>query len=225
MAPIEAIVFDFDGVVVDSEPLYEEAEKELFASYGVAIKTEDLMDTKGLSEEMYLGIIRERYKITAPMEEMSIRGQAILKKHFVADLDYIPGFLEFYNKIKSRLKTGLATSSSRNLLNWIFENTPIRNHFRWSITSDDVLHTKPHPEPYRKVCELMDVKPQNTIVIEDSVNGLKSAMTAGAMTLGFFNGSFRKDFPDTNYWASDYQQVEALILAVIEQKKVNNPCI
>jgi len=224
MAHIEAIVFDFDGVVVDSEPLYEKAERELFTSFGVDIKTEDLKDTKGLSENMFLGIIRERYGITAPIEELSQGGRAILKKYFAAELDYIPGFLEFYNKIKSRVKTGLATSSSRNLLNWIFENTPIRNHFRWSITADDVLYTKPHPEPYRKVCQLMDVKPQNTIVIEDSVNGLQSAIAAGAKTLGFFNGSSREDFPDTDYSAADYPQVEALILAIIEQKKVNNPC-
>ena len=225
MTPIEAIVFDFDGVIVDSEPLYEKAEKELFASYEVDIKTEDLKDTKGLSEEMYLGIIRERYKITAPLEEISIRGRAILKKYFANELDYIPGFLAFYNKINMRVKTGLATSSSRDLLNWIFDNTPIRNHFRWSVTADEVLHTKPHPEPYRKVCQLMDVKPKNTIVIEDSVNGLQSAIVAGAITLGFFNDAFRGNFPNTDYRASDYQQVEALILTIIEQKKVNNPCI
>jgi len=219
MSPIEAIVFDFDGVVVDSEPLYEKAEKELFASYGVDIKIEDLKDTKGLSENMFLGILRERYKITAPIEEMSLRGRAILKKYFVTELDYIPGFLEFYNKINMRVKTGLATSSSRNLMNWIFDNTPIRNHFRWSVTADEVLHTKPHPEPYQKICHLMDVKLKNTIVIEDSVNGLKSAIAAGAITIGFLNGFSQDDLPDIHYRASDYQQLEALIMAIIEQKK------
>ncbi|MBU0712367.1 HAD family phosphatase [bacterium] len=219
MAPIEAIVFDFDGVIVDSEPLYEKAEKELFASYGVDIKTEDLKDTKGLSEKAYLSIIRDRYKMTAPLEEMKLRGRAILKKYFAAELNYIPGFLEFFNIISTQVKTGLATSSTRNLMNWIFDNTQVRNHFRWSVTADDVLHTKPHPEPYRKICHLMDVKPENTMVIEDSANGLKSAIAAGAITIGFLSGSSQDDFPDTDYRASDYQQVEALIVAIIEQKK------
>ncbi|MDO9548858.1 MAG: HAD family phosphatase [Candidatus Marinimicrobia bacterium] len=219
MAPIEAIVFDFDGVIVDSEPLYEKAEKELFASYGVDIKIEDLKDTKGLSEKMYLSIIRKRYNITAPMEEMILKGRAILKKDFALELNYIPGFPEFYNKISPQVKPGLATSSSRDLLNWIFDKTQIRNHFRWSVTADDVVYSKPHPEPYLKICHLMGVKPENAIVIEDSANGLQSAMAAGAVTIGFLSGSSQDDFPDADYRALDYKQVEALIMAIIEQKK------
>ena len=219
MSSIEAIVFDFDGVVVDSEPLYEKTEKELFSFYGVDIKIEDLRDTKGLSENMYLDIIRERYGITAPIEEMSLRSQAILRKYFADELNYIPGFQGFFNTINAQVKTGLATSSSRNLMNWIFDNTPIRNHFRWSITADDVLYTKPHPEPYQKICHLMDVKLKNTIVIEDSVNGLQSAIAAGAITIGFLNGFSQDDLPDIHYRASDYQQIETLIMAIIEQEK------
>jgi len=220
MAPIEAIVFDFDGVIVDSEPLYEKAEKDLFALYGVDINIEDLKDTKGLSEKMYLSIIRERYSITAPIEEISLKGRAILKKYFTAELTYIPGFPEFFKKISPLVKTGLATSSSRDLMNWIFDNTQVRNHFYHSVTADDVVHSKPHPEPYLKICHLIGVKPKNAIIIEDSIYGLQSAKAAEAVTIGFHSNSSNDNFPDADYKASNYRQVETLVAAIIEERKV-----
>ena len=220
MTPIEAIVFDFDGVIVDSEPLYEKAEKELFALYGVDIDIEDLKDTKGLSEKMYLSIIRERYRITAPIEELSLKGRAILKRYFAAELNYIPGFSEFLKKFSPLVKTGLATSSSRDLMNWIFDNTKVRNHFLHSVTADDVVYSKPHPEPYLKICHIIGVKPDNAIVIEDSANGLQSAKAAGAVTIGFHSNSSSGNFPNADYRASDYRQVETHVMAIIEERKV-----
>lgn len=219
MSKIEAIVFDFDGVIVDSEPLYEKAERELFAQYGIEIEIADLNDTKGLSEEMYWGLIRERYKVTAPMEEMIQKGRELLKNIFMAELGYVSGFLDFFAEIEPRIPTGLATSSSRDLLNWIFANTSVRNHFRYSVTADDVAYSKPHPEPYRKICQLIDTRPENTIVIEDSANGLRSAKAAGTITIGFAANGGTVDFTDADYTAADYQQVAALISAINEERK------
>lgn len=214
MNPIKSIIFDFDGVVVDSEPLYERAETELFLSYGIQIQTVDLMDTKGLSEKMYLDIIKKRYHINAPTDELMKKGRRILKRIFSKELRYIHGFREFYQQIQTNYKTALVTSSSRNLLEWIFKFTPIRNHFSTIVTAEDVTHSKPHPEPYLNACRLLNVKPAECIVIEDSINGVNSAKNAGAMTIALKGKCTPARFENADYTVSNYSEIATLIESI-----------
>ena len=219
MPEIEAIVFDFDGVVVDSEPLYELAEIELFKSFGVKINIEDLKDTKGLPEDRYLSIIRSRYNLNATLDELKTVGRRILKKIFTAELKYIPGFIDFYTKICRYYKTGLATSSSRSLMDWIYKNTKIKNHFQESVTADDVNHSKPLPEPYLQICRMLAVKPKNTIVIEDSINGLRSARSAGTVTIALKGSATPIEISDADYMASNYGEIETLLTDITAGRK------
>lgn len=204
---IQAVIFDFDGVVVDSEPLYVAAEARLFAQCGVTVPEEDWKYFKGTTEEDFYRIIKTRYGIQTDTAELIKNGRRFIKEEFRKGLDYFPGFTDFRQKIAGRFRTALVTSTSADFLNWVFKNTAMRNCFDLTITADDVRQAKPHPEPYLLAMNRLDVKPADTVIIEDSINGLKAAVAAGAVTIGFLSSSKAADLPKADYYASNYTEI------------------
>jgi HAD superfamily hydrolase (TIGR01509 family) len=210
---VRAIVFDFDGVVVNSEPLYEAAETALFQRYGIRIPDEDWKYFKGLSEEKLFTFTKERYSITAPISELKVQGLELLKAEFAKHLDYMPGFLDFLDVIDGQYQTGLVTSSSRTLLEWIFRHTPVRNHFSQMIAAEDILQQKPHPEPYLRMAELLQLPPAEMLVIEDSINGVRSAKGAGAFTIGFLTTLSRADLQEADQHCANFLELQNFLFS------------
>ncbi len=207
----KAIVFDFDGVVVDSEPLYEETATELFSEYGITIPKNDWKIFKGVSEKKFFELAIEKYKIDEDIETLIKKDKAILKDFFTKKLDYMPGFLEFLNQIKNIFQIGLVTSSSRELLTWIYSNTKINDHFKYTITSSDIDKPKPDPEPFLAISKMLDISIREILVIEDSINGLKSAKAAGASTIGFLSSFSKTELKISNYFSESFEDVAKIL--------------
>jgi len=217
---IRAIVFDFDGVVVDSEPLYENAEARLFAEYGVTIPESDWRLLKGLSDRDFFTLCKERYGIREEVSILQKEGKRLLEEEFHHNLHYIDGFEDFLREIQPSFITGLVTSTKRTFLEWIFRNTPIRNHFKTMITAENVTRQKPQPEPYLKMAELMQIHPEEMIVLEDSINGVKSAMSAGALTIAFLSSFPQEAFEAADFFAATYTEVREIVLSVTSRNKL-----
>lgn len=211
---IRAIVFDFDGVVVDSETLYEKAEARLFAEYGVTIPESDWRLFKGLSDHDFFILCKERYGIREELSVLQKKGKCLLEKEFRHNLRYIDGFEDFICEIRPFFLIGLVTSTKLTFLEWIFRNTPIRNHFETMITAENVMRQKPQPEPYLKMAELMGIRPEEMIVLEDSLNGVKSAMSAGAVTVAFLSSFPKEAFEAADFFAATYGEVREIVLSV-----------
>lgn len=211
---IEAIVFDFDGVVVNSEPFYEKAERRLFNEFDIKVPDEDWKYFKGSSEENFYKTISEKYHIDLPIDKLIKRGRDLLLQEFMNGLDYIPGYLDFIRDVGKIYKTGLVTSSPSEVLNWIFKHTKIDNHFECIVSGDDVKKCKPYPEPYLEVARRLHVVPQNMIVIEDSINGVKSAISAGAITIGLTTSLPKEDLKGSNFIAKSYNEIRQIINSI-----------
>lgn len=217
---VRAVAFDFDGVVVDSEPLYEKVQKKLFGEYGIVIPTEDWKYFKGLSEHDFYSLFQEKCHISASIEKLQKKGKELLKEELRKNLRYISGFRTFIKSIRNTYQIGLVTSTTRNFLEWIFENTPIENHFETMVTAEILDHQKPHPEPYLKIAEMMGVRPEEIIVIEDSINGVKSAKSASAITIAFLSSLKKEDFIGADYFATTYHEVSEILRSIAEQNKI-----
>jgi HAD superfamily hydrolase (TIGR01509 family) len=217
MQTIEAIVFDFDGVIVNTEPLYEIAEKRLFADYGIIVPDKDWKIFKGSSEADFYHLIKERYNITASETELRRKGRQFLLEVFSGGIDYLPGYEEFLKKIDGTVKTGLVTATSGKILAWIFQATSIRNSFKYIVTAEDVKRSKPHPEPYHKMFDMLNVVPSKTIVIEDSINGIRSAKAAGAITIGLCSSFSARDLDLADYAAKDYSEIENIVFSILKK--------
>ncbi|MFP4548722.1 MAG: HAD family hydrolase [Fidelibacterota bacterium] len=211
MKNIKAIIFDFDGVVVDSEHLYEETGHQLFRQYGIKVSEKDWQIFKGLTAKDFFNTLIQRYNLKVTPEELAEADHKILKQKFRAKLAYIPGFQDFLKMVKNDYKLALVTSTSSSLLNWIFENTKVNRDFELILTADDVDHHKPHPMPYLSVAKKLQICPTEMLVIEDSVNGVVSAKSAGSKVVGFLTSFIASDLCEADYHAANYRELSELI--------------
>lgn len=108
-----------------------------------------------------------------------------LLEEFKKNMRYIPGFLDFYYAcIEDEFADLLVTSTGRDIMDWTFENVPVDNIFSGMITAHEVHNTKPHPEPYLNAANQIGIPIEKCVVIEDSVNGIRSGKAAGAKVIG-----------------------------------------
>lgn len=192
---IKAVLFDMDGVVVDSEPLYQKAEERLFQEYGVTIPADDWKLFRGITEERFYQLLRERYGITEPAETLREKGRRHVMAAFSADLEYKEGFLELYRRLKGRYRLGLVTSTPGDMLNWMDKQLDLKRHFQEVIHGGMTANSKPHPEPYLEMMRRLEVAPEESVVVEDSINGLTAALAAGAWTVALTGSVPAEDMP------------------------------
>lgn len=178
------LLLDFDGVVVDSEPLYEKAMNIQFKKYGIPVQPEDWLFFKGKDARSVFPYIRDKYKSDINTERMRRDYRSDLLIEFKKNMAYIPGFPEFFHETRKDFRDVLVTSTSREIMEWTFKNVPVENVFSHMITSSEVENTKPHPEPYLKASKMIGIPVENCVVIEDSVNGIRSGIAAGAKVVG-----------------------------------------
>jgi mannitol-1-/sugar-/sorbitol-6-phosphatase len=178
------LLLDFDGVVVDSEPLYETAMNIQFKKYGIRVETDDWLFFKGKDAKAVFSYIRDKYKANVDVDTMQKEYSIDLFKEFKANMRFIPGFEEFYYSCLDEFSDLIVTSTSREVMDWTFENVPVDNIFSGMITSSEVENTKPHPEPYLKGAEMIGIPIEKCVVIEDSVNGIRAGKASGAKVIG-----------------------------------------
>ncbi|MCF7797675.1 MAG: HAD family phosphatase [Candidatus Marinimicrobia bacterium] len=181
---IQAVLFDFDGVVVHSEPLYEKAEMELIQAMGLKIPDDFFHHNKGIGEDAFYQVLIDQYGAQKSVAELKQWGRKLLKEKFRDHLDYVPGFQDFFHWAAERFQTAVVTSTRRDFMDWIFAHTRIENVFTELGTIDDVERGKPEPDPYLNMCERLGIEPAEALVIEDSLLGLHSARRAGCQTVG-----------------------------------------
>ena len=178
------LLLDFDGVVVDSEPLYEAAMNIQFKKYSIKIEAKDWLFFKGKDAKAVFSYIRDKYNDQVDIDLMRKEYSVDLFNEFKTNMCFIPGFVKFYYSCLDEFSDLIVTSTSREVMDWTFENVPVDNIFSGMITSNEVENTKPHPEPYLKGAEKIGIPIEKCIVIEDSVNGIRAGKASGAKVIG-----------------------------------------
>ncbi len=184
-----AIIFDMDGVVVDSERSQVEAERRLFLRHGVVPTQEDWAYFVGRTTEDVMAYMARKYNIKATPERLVKDRDALYAGKLRDSVLLMPGFRELANSLSPRYRLGLTTSSSRAEAEFELKRFKLGRLFSAVVTGDDVANGKPHPEPYAKTISLLGLSPSECVVIEDAVNGISSAKEAGALAIGL-TGTF-----------------------------------
>lgn len=194
MKNFKAIIFDMDGVLVDSEPLQVESERFVCKENNINIPLSEWDNFKGKTNQtIFQYIINNFTDGSLNAEELSEQKRSTYLELANSRLSLIPGVVEFLEKVRSRFdKIGLATSSSQRVQEAVFHQFDLHKHFDALITGDMVSIGKPHPEPYQKAAERLGLDPAICIVIEDSDNGIISAKGAGCLPIGITT-SFSKE--------------------------------
>lgn len=182
---IAAIIFDMDGVIADSEHLHVEAERATFQKYGIPV-VGDTSEFIGQTEQAFFTYIVQRFTNGAySVEELLLAKQDIFLRLLSEKLQPVPGALEFIRSARSRYaKFALVTSSARIVQKKVFDLFQLQPYFDRVITGDEIQQGKPHPEPYLKAIDAIRIPAGQCLVIEDSVNGIVAARTAGCRAIG-----------------------------------------
>jgi HAD superfamily hydrolase (TIGR01509 family) len=123
-----------------------------------------------------------RYKVTEDRKIFMKKGKKYLLDVFSQQLDYMPGFLDLINRI-SHIKKGLVTATNKEMYRWVDDKLKVSSHFNSIIYGGMTKNNKPHPEPYLTMMENLSVIPSRCVVVEDSVHGIASGLSAGAKVI------------------------------------------
>ena len=174
-----AVVFDMDGLLLDTEVVWQRAEEELFHRYGETFTKEDKLAVIGTSAEHTAGYFARRLR--QPTE----RGPALVDELMAAMQEELqlqvagrPGAVELVERLRGRTRLGLASNSPRRLVDAALATADLTDAFDAVVTSDDATF-KPAPDIYLLACERLGVAPEDALALEDSASGVAAAKAAG----------------------------------------------
>ncbi|WP_424244305.1 HAD superfamily hydrolase (TIGR01509 family) [Elusimicrobium posterum] len=178
---IKSVLFDMDGLLLDSEHLYEKAAIASAAELGYTITPELYAKTMGASNLAGREIYRAHFGADYPAEEVENRTYAKVYE-FVGDANLNAlkkGVFEILNTLEQMgIKKAVASSNNKDFVMFALEHTNIKNRFDAIVTADDVQHAKPAPDIFLKAAQLLDTAPEHCLVLEDSFNGVTAAHNA-----------------------------------------------
>jgi beta-phosphoglucomutase len=182
---IRAAIFDLDGVIIDSEPIHELSLIIASEQLGKRISWPETKQFKGSTE---LDCARLLVKLTGTTERDLQKIGRLRLEAFRTHYDkvkLVADVLEFLELCKrAGWPIALTTSASREIQKLAFDRFDLSRYFAVVVTGDDVSHGKPHPEPYLKTAGKLGRMPSHCMVVEDSTNGVRSAKSAGCLTVG-----------------------------------------
>jgi haloacid dehalogenase superfamily, subfamily IA, variant 3 with third motif having DD or ED len=200
----QALIFDMDGLMIDSERLYFAAEREMAAHFGREIRDEQLWPLMGRKPIESLRLLRGILGIeTSPEELLEWRNRLMLEK-MGRDLGAMPGLYEILNAFHGRLKLAVATGAQREFLDIALDTLRLRKYFAVLQTADGLDRGKPDPEIYRIACGRLGLAPGKCVVLEDARNGVLAGKAAGCRVIAVPNDYTRgQDFSEADWVEPD----------------------
>jgi HAD superfamily hydrolase (TIGR01509 family) len=183
MPRFTALIFDMDGLMIDTEGLYWAAAREIAASYGKRAEDNTIRNMMGRAPIDSMTVFANDLGITDPPQELLDRRTVMMHERFRKPVTPMPGLTEILGAFKGRLKLAVATSAPKAFTDLILPGLGIAGFFDAIQTSDGVTHGKPHPEIYLKAIARLDVRPEESIVLEDSTAGARAGKSSGAYTI------------------------------------------
>jgi HAD superfamily hydrolase (TIGR01509 family) len=184
---IEAVVFDLDGVLVDSEHVWDAARKELAAQEGWPWPEPASRDMMGMSSLEWSRYMHDVVGLPEPPEEISAKVVRRLEEIYRQELPLIDGAVEAVERLAGRWPLGLASSSNRELIDLVLQLSGLARYFLATVSSEEVPRGKPAPDVYLAAARRLGVSPPRCAAIEDSENGIRSAKAAGMRVLAIPN--------------------------------------
>ena len=192
---LKAVIFDMDGVLVDTEELIYLAAKEMFNEHGIQVTREDFKPFIGTGEDNYLGGVARKYDFPINIKRDKQRTYEIYSRIAPEKIKLLPGVTSFIDKCKRKnLKLAVATSADEIKMKINLSATGLNeNTFDATVNGLEVIHKKPDSEIYLKAAEKLNLSPSDCLVVEDAVQGIEAAKAAGMKCLAVTNSFAEND--------------------------------
>jgi HAD superfamily hydrolase (TIGR01509 family) len=190
---IEAVVFDLDGVLVDSEQVWDAARRDVVARHGGTWKDSATRDMLGMSSPEWSRYVVEELGARLTPAEVNAKVVAAMLVRYREALPLLPGARQAVLRLADEFALGLASSSNREVIDLVLDEMGVSRCFAASVSSEEVGRGKPAPDVYLEAARRLGVPPDGCTAIEDSENGLRSAHAAGMRVVAIPNPHFPPD--------------------------------
>ena len=173
------MVFDLDGVIIDSEEVWEEVRRGYVAEHGREFHPDTQQRLMGMSTPEWARYLAEDLGVGGPPERVAADVLDRMAERYRAEVPLIPGAVDAVHRIAARLPVALASSSARVLIDRVLESTGLTGVFRATLSTEEVPRGKPAPDVFLTAADRLGADPAECAAIEDSSNGLRAAAAAG----------------------------------------------
>jgi HAD superfamily hydrolase (TIGR01509 family) len=187
---VEAVIFDLDGVLIDSEQVWDEARRQYVLERGGRWHDHAQQEMMGMSSTEWSRYVRDELGVDLTPEQISRDVTQRLALLYRARLPLVAGAREAVDRLASRWHLALASSSNRELIDLVLELSGLAIHFEATVSSEEVSHGKPAPDVYLEAARRLGKGPSGCVAIEDSHNGMLSAVAAGMQVIAVPNVAF-----------------------------------
>lgn len=186
----DAVIFDMDGIIIDSETNWERARLAVVAKFGGSYHGDVAGDVMGMSPPEWSAYLRDRVGI--PLDAAQIEREVVhqLVADYQRDRPFYPGAIDVVRAVSARWPTGLASSSGRDLIDLVVSLAGLQDAFTVTVSGAEVALGKPAPDVYLKAAELLGAEPRRCVAIEDSANGIRAGKNAGMRVIAVPNQEF-----------------------------------
>lgn len=205
----KGVIFDMDGVLVDTEQIVYRAASRLFQQMAVTVDPRDFPAFAGVGEEIFIAGLAKKYNVNIDARKGKEKLYDIYLETIKGNLKPLPGVFEFIEKCKaSGKKIALASSADmRKVKGNLHEiNLPF-DTFDAIVVGEDILNKKPSPDVFIHAAKLIGLKPSQCLVIEDAIAGLEAAKAAGAKCLAITTSFTHEQLKDADFIAADLSEV------------------
>ena len=186
-----AVVFDLDGVLVDTEHVWDEVRRALVEERGRAYTTEAQAAMMGMSSTEWSAYLHDEVGLAEPAEEINATVVSRMLTRYREDLPVVPGAVEAVRALaENGLPLAVASSSNRELIEAVLDLLGVADAFAVVVSSEEVGRGKPAPDVYLEAARRLGVEPAACVAVEDSSNGLRSAHAAGMRVLAVPNRTY-----------------------------------
>ena len=207
----QCVIFDMDGVIIDSEPIHQACERKIFKLLGINVSDEDHNALVGATDETMWTRLGNLYDLPIKVSEAiqlkkSLYLEYLKQETYIKPIPYIPELIA--DLYKNNFSLALASSSPHEQIDYILTGFDLKRYFQAVISGEEVRAGKPHPEIFLRAAELVGVDPSLCAVIEDSYNGVTAAKSANMICIGFVNpNSGNQDLSKADKIVSSFREV------------------
>ena len=190
---IEAVIFDLDGLLIQTEEIWNEVRVDLARERGARYGPEAQRAMMGMSSPEWSRYMHEELGVPDEPEEIVAEVVERMDARYREGVPLIPGAVEAVERLAARWPLALASSSNRPLIDTVLELTGLGPFFQVTVSSEEVARGKPAPDVYLEAARRLGVPPERCAAVEDSHSGIRSARTAGTRVVAIPNPSFPPD--------------------------------
>ncbi len=219
---LKAVIFDMDGVIIDSEPMHARAAVLALKEYNVDVTLEYLISFIGTTTYKMCQRMIEDFEINNVSVEDLVEANNRMKKKLLAEEGYteVPYVTDLIQNLNSNhLKLAIASSSSEEAIERVMDSFHIRSCFQGYVSGNQVQNPKPSPDIFQEAAKMLGVSPNECIVIEDSSHGVSAAKAAGMVCIGYFNpNSGQQDLRKADIIVEGFDEIDSTFVHQIYQQ-------